>query len=170
MKACYKSTSHKFYKASEASFYEVVRPTTKKKWTFRKSNCVTMNKCVSGDRSFRLRVVSLPSYVVPLRSETSAAHVYSSFAQPWYKKVRYACIYLVLLATDKAKVVRELTQHVRETTSEVSEQDIGESIRRRKLKLSWRLLVYWFLLAHILALNTVTVTKRKATSITIIIH
>ena len=27
---CYKSTSHKFYKASEASFYEVVRPTTKK--------------------------------------------------------------------------------------------------------------------------------------------
>ena len=81
MKACYKSTSHKFYKASEASFYEVVRPTTKKKWTFRKSNCVTMNKCVSGDRSFRLRVVSLPSYVVPLRSETSAAHVYSSFAQ-----------------------------------------------------------------------------------------
>lgn len=53
------------------------------------------------------------------------------------KIVRHACIYLViLLATDKAKVVRELIQHVRETTSEVSEQDIGESTRRRKLKLS----------------------------------
>ena len=39
-------------------------------------------------------------------------------------------------ATDKAKVVRELTQHVREMTSEVSEKDIGESTRRRKLKLS----------------------------------
>ena len=39
-------------------------------------------------------------------------------------------------STDKAKVVRELTQHVREMTSEVSEKDIGESTRRRKLKLS----------------------------------
>ena len=62
------------------------------------------------------------------------------------EKVQHACIYLFLLATDKAKVVRELTEHVRETTSEVSGQDIGESTRRRKLKLSWGLLVYWFLL------------------------
>ena len=52
------------------------------------------------------------------------------------KKCDTHYIYLVLLATDKAKVVRELTQHVRETTSEVSEQDIGESTLRRKLKLS----------------------------------
>ena len=33
-------------------------------------------------------------------------------------------IYLVLSATDRAKAVRELNQHVRETTSEVSEQDV----------------------------------------------
>ena len=32
------------------------------------------------------------------------------------------CIYLVLSATDQANAVWELTQHVRETTSEVSEQ------------------------------------------------
>ena len=132
-------------RAKRASMRSCGQP-RKKKWTFRKSNCVTMNKCVSGDRSSRLRVVSLPSYVVLLRSETSAAHVYASFAQPWYKKVWYTYIYHVLLATDKAKVVRELTQHVRETTSEVSEQDIGESTLRRKLKLSWGLLVYWFVL------------------------
>ena len=35
-------------------------------------------------------------------------------------------IYLVLSATDQANAVWELTQHVRETTSEVSEQDVGE--------------------------------------------
>ena len=84
-----------------------------------------------GDRSFRLRVISLTSYVVPLRSETSAAHVYASFSQPWYKKVRYASIYLLLSATDQAKAVRGLTQHVRETTSQVGEQDVGETTRRR---------------------------------------
>ena len=31
----------------------------------------------------------------------------------------------------QAKAVRELTQHVLETTSEVSEQDVGETTRRR---------------------------------------
>ena len=61
------------------------------------------------------------SYVVPLRSETSGAYVYASFSQPWYKRVRYACIYLVLSATDQAKAVWQLIQQVRETTSEVSE-------------------------------------------------
>ena len=35
-------------------------------------------------------------------------------------------IYLVLSATDQANAVWELTQHVRETTFEVSEQDVGE--------------------------------------------
>ena len=35
-------------------------------------------------------------------------------------------IYLVLSATDQANAVWELTQHVRETTSEVSKQDVGE--------------------------------------------
>ena len=45
--------------------------------------------------------------------------------------MRYVCIYLVLSATDQAKAVRELTQHVRETNSKVSEQDVGETIRRR---------------------------------------
>ena len=88
--------------------------------------------CVSSDRSFRLRVVSLTSrslmsYVVPLRSETSAAHVYASFSQPWYKNVRYACRYFAVSPTDQAKAVKELTQHVRETTSEVSEQDVNET-------------------------------------------
>ena len=40
-------------------------------------------------------------------------------------------MYLVLSANDQAKVVRELTQHVHEMTSEVREQDIGETTRRR---------------------------------------
>ena len=80
-----------------------------------------------GDRPFRLRVLpptsrSLTSYVVPLRSETRSAHVYASFSQPWYKKLRYACIYLDLSATHQAKAVWELTRHAREMTSEVSKQ------------------------------------------------
>ena len=90
------------------------------------------NQPYHGDRSFRLRVLSLTSrsptsYVDPLRSETSAAHVYALFSQPWHKKARYACVYLVLSATDQAKAVRELTQLVRETTSNVCEQDVGET-------------------------------------------
>ena len=43
------------------------------------------------------------------------------------QKVRYAYIDLVFSATDQEKAVRELTQHVLETTSEVSEQDVGET-------------------------------------------
>ena len=39
--------------------------------------------------------------------------------------------YLLLLATNRAKAVRELTWHESEKTSEVSEQDVGETIRRR---------------------------------------
>ena len=39
----------------------------------------------------RLSSRLLKSYVVPLRSERNAAHVYTSFYQPWYKKVRYVC-------------------------------------------------------------------------------
>ena len=61
----------------------------------------------------------------------SAANVHASFPQPRYKKVRYACTYLVLSANDHAKVVRELTQLVCETTSHVSEQDVDETTRRR---------------------------------------
>ena len=77
---------------------------------------------------FSLTSRSPMSYVVPLiRGETSAAHVSASFSQPWYKKVRYVCIYLVLSATDQAKSVRELTQHVGETNSVVSKQDVGET-------------------------------------------
>ena len=64
------------------------------------------------------------SHVVPLRSETSVAHVHAWFSQPSYKKVRCACVYLFLSATDQAKAVRELT-------SEVGEQDVGETPRRR---------------------------------------
>ena len=45
------------------------------------------------------------------------------------QKSAFACINLVLSATDQAKAVRELTQH--ETTSAVSEQDVGETTRRR---------------------------------------
>ena len=70
---------------------------------------------------------SRTSHVVPPRSETSAAHVYASFSQSWYKKVGYACIYFVLWPSDQVKAVRELTQHLRETTSEVGEQDVGET-------------------------------------------
>ena len=36
-----------------------------------------------------------------------------------------------LTATDQPKKVRELTQHVREATSEVSKQDAGETTRSR---------------------------------------
>ena len=43
------------------------------------------------------------------------------------KKVRYACLYLVLSGTDQAKAVRKVTQHVSETTSEDSEQDVAET-------------------------------------------
>ena len=39
--------------------------------------------------------------------------------------MRYACVYLVLSATDQAKAVGELTQHVRETTSEVGETTVN---------------------------------------------
>ena len=95
-----------------------------------------LSRSLGGDRSFRLRVVSLTSrsltsYVVPLRSETSAVHVYASFSQPWYKKVRYARIYFVLSATDKEKAVKELTQHVRESTGKVGEQDVSETTVNR---------------------------------------
>ena len=69
---------------------------------------------------------SLSCYVVQVRSEMRAAHVYASTSQSWYKKVRYACAYLVLSTTDQMKAVGELTQHVRQTTSEVSEQDVGQ--------------------------------------------
>ena len=40
-------------------------------------------------------------------------------------------VYTSFLQPDQAKAVRELTQHVRETNSKVSEQDVGETIRRR---------------------------------------
>ena len=40
--------------------------------------------------------------------------------------MRYASVYLVLSTTDQIKAVGELTQHVRQTTSEVSEQDVGQ--------------------------------------------
>ena len=80
-----------------------------------------------GDPLFRLRVLppnsrSLTSNVVSLRSETRPAHVYASFSQLRNKKVWYARIYLDLSATHQAKAVWELTQHVREMTSEVSKQ------------------------------------------------
>ena len=45
--------------------------------------------------------------------------------------MRHSCIYLVPSATDQAKAVKELTQHVREMTSEVSEQDVEGTTRRR---------------------------------------
>ena len=42
--------------------------------------------------------------------------------------MRYACVYLVLLATDQAKAVGELTQHVRETTVNPTEHTEGACI------------------------------------------
>ena len=44
----------------------------------------------------------------------------------------HACTYLVLSTTDQAKAVRELTQLVCETSSQVSEQDVDETTRSRK--------------------------------------
>ena len=46
-------------------------------------------------------------------------------------KMLYECIYFALSATDLVKAVKELPQHISETTSEVSEQDVGETTRRR---------------------------------------
>ena len=43
----------------------------------------------------------------------------------------YVCMYLVLSTTDQAKAVEEVTQHVSETTSEDSEQNVGETTRGR---------------------------------------
>ena len=43
-------------------------------------------------------------------------------------------MYLVLSTTDQAKAVGEVTQHVSETTSEDSEQNVGETTRRRGWK------------------------------------
>ena len=60
---------------------------------------------------------------------TSSAHVYASFSQGWYKKVRHAFIYIILSAANQAKAVGELsTQHVREKTSDVSQQG-GELLK-----------------------------------------
>ena len=45
--------------------------------------------------------------------------------------MRYASIYFVLSATNQEKAVKELTQHVSESTSEVGEQDVGETTVNR---------------------------------------
>ena len=50
---------------------------------------------------------------------------------PSHDTKKYACLYLVLSSTDQEKAVTELTQHVSETASEVSEQDAGEMTLRR---------------------------------------
>ena len=57
--------------------------------------------------------------------------------------MRYACINVVLVATDQAKAVRELTQHVREKTSEVKEQEVGETTRRRNYGKSFSFSTSW---------------------------
>ena len=59
-----------------------------------------------GDRSFRVRVVSLT-----FRNDSASRNdsVYTSFSQPRNKKVRYTCTHLVHSATDQVKAVRELT-------------------------------------------------------------
>ena len=79
--------------------------------------CATPN----GDRSFRLGVVSLTSYVVPLKSETS---LLSAMIQ---KSAIRMYIPRSFKHWSQAKAVRELTQQVSRTTSEVSEQDVGET-------------------------------------------
>ena len=45
--------------------------------------------------------------------------------------MRYASVYFVVLATDQEKAVKELTQHASESTSEVGEQDVGETTVNR---------------------------------------
>ena len=63
------------------------------------------------------------------------ANVLCRFAKK--RNERCACICFVCSAmiqksaTDQAKAVTEMTQHVRETTSEVSEQGVGETTSRR---------------------------------------
>ena len=54
----------------------------------------------------------------------------------------HACTYLVLSVTDQAKAVKEPNQLVCETTSQVSEQDVDETTRRRNdSNLNWPIIL-----------------------------
>ena len=111
------------------------------------------NQPYHGDRSFRLRVLSLTSlsptsYVDPQEAKRAVrmymlcplnhdirrcdTHVYTSFFQPLIRRFQ---------------AVTELTQLVRETTSKVCEQDVGETTRAitwylKPFRLSWK---SWFI-------------------------
>ena len=89
-----------------------------------------LNKDVLERATGRFANVPFANYLLRFAKKRNESWVYI-YAHDT-KKVRYACIYLVLSATDKAKAVGEVTQNVRETTSEVySEQEVGETTRRR---------------------------------------
>ena len=75
------------------------------------------------------------------------------------KKVRYACLYLVLSSTDQEKAVTELTQHVSETASEVSEQDPGEMTLRRNDR---KLLIWHSRKKKTFSNNKITFSKKGA--------
>ena len=66
--------------------------------------------------------------MVPLRSETSAAHVLSGIIQK-----SAICVDIPRSFSHRSgeSRVRELTQHVCETTSQVGEEDVGETTRWR---------------------------------------
>ena len=70
--------------------------------------------------------------MVPLRSETNAAHVYASSLSGLIPKSAI-CAYVPRSFSHRSgeSRVRELTQHVRETASQVGEQDVGETTHRR---------------------------------------
>ena len=58
-------------------------------------------------------------------------------------KMLYECIYFVLSATYQVKAVKEQPQHISETTSEVSEQDVGETTCSCILSLVKSLMIFW---------------------------
>ena len=101
------------------------------------ANCRNLNKDIPERATGRFANVPFANHFRRFATKRNESCIYNYIylhmiqKKPWYKKVRYACIYLVLSATDRAKTVGEVTQHVRETTSEVcSEQEVGETTLR----------------------------------------
>ena len=81
-----------------------------------------LSRSLERDRLFRPRVTSRFANV-------PFANVLCCFAKK--RNERCACICFVLSATDQEKAVKELTQHASESTSEVGEQDVGETTVNR---------------------------------------
>ena len=98
-----------------------------------------LSRNLEGGQLFRLRVTSRFANVpfanvlccfAKKGNERFALYMLRSLSHDT-NKMLYACIYFVLSATDQVKAVKVLPQHISETTSEVSEQDVGETTHWR---------------------------------------